>query len=148
MKKKILILAFAGILVGTFVPMLIFAQGAPDSCTIRINPNSVLGTGATCPAAGQTADYGKDFGTAANPVNGATCCLFSTILYATRWLSTFIGVVLVLLIIMGAFDIVTSGGDAEKIGKGRDYIIYALAGMAVALLAFGLPYIIKLIMGF
>jgi len=156
MKKKILTLALIGLLVGIFAPMLISAQGSPDSCNIRTDPTQVLqndlGTVDCMAAVGGypagTAGYSEDYDSGTGVVSGATCCLFSTLLYATRWMSMLLMVVVVLLIIMGAFNITTSGGDADKIGKGRDYIIYALVGLAVALLAFGLPYIIREIMGF
>lgn len=145
MKKIVITLA----LIGLIAPLVIFAQA--DSCTIRVNPNQILGgpTVANCPLAGAPADFGFDYAAAGSniPVSGATCCIFSSLLFAVRWITVFLAVVVVLLIVMGAFSIVTSAGDAEKLKKGRDYIIYALAGLAAALMAFALPYIIREIMG-
>ena len=144
MKKIVLSLALLSLLGGLVVaPAIVSAQGAPDSCTIRINPDQIL-SNTGCPAAGGTAIYGTTYG----DVSGATCCIFSTILYAVRWITMFLTVVVVLLIVMGAFSLVTSAGDAEKVKQGRDYVVYGLAGLAVALLAYALPYIIREIMGF
>lgn len=150
MKKIVLSLALLGLLSGLVVmPAMVSAQGAPDECTIKVDPSQMLNLGGTgCPSKGDTCNYADDFGTAPDQVSGATCCIFSTILYAVRWITMFLTVVVVLLIVMGAFSLVTSGGDAEKVKKGRDYIVYGLAGLAVSLLAFALPYIIREIMGF
>ncbi len=145
MKKIVLALA----LIGLVVPLIILAQ-APQQCTIRVNPDQVLGgTGvADCGAVGDVCEYAADKGVGDNTVSGATCCIFSSLLFAVRWISVFLAVVVTLLIVMGAFTITTSGGDAEKVKSGRDYIVYALVGLAAALLAFALPYIIREIMGF
>jgi len=144
MKRIVLSLVLLSLLGGFVVaPAMVSAQGAPDSCTIRIDPDQILDNDG-CPSAGGTATYGTDYG----DVSGATCCIFSTILYAVRWITMFLTVVVVLLIVMGAFSLVTSAGDAEKVKQGRDYVVYGLAGLAVALLAYALPYIIREIMGF
>lgn len=45
----------------------------------------------------------------------------------------------ILMILWSAFLFLTSGGDPAKITSARNYIIYALVGIAVALLAFALP---------
>ena len=41
-----------------------------------------------------------------------------------------------IMLIIGAFNWITSGGDKEKIGKARDRIINALIGLALLALAF------------
>lgn len=45
----------------------------------------------------------------------------------------------VLMILWSAFLFLTSGGDPTKVGSARSTIIFALIGVAVALLAFALP---------
>jgi len=50
-----------------------------------------------------------------------------------------VGVLLVLvMLIWGAFEWITSGGDKEAVGKARSKIINALIGMAVLAIAFAL----------
>jgi len=44
----------------------------------------------------------------------------------------------VFFIIVGGYYWVTAGGDAAKIGVARNYLIYALIGVAVAFMARGL----------
>ncbi len=140
MKKTLLVLALIGILI---VPMLALAQ-APQSCTVRnaSDVNNVLsGAGAACidGATNYDATYGG--------VNGAQCCLFSTILNVVNWLFMAIMIIVVILILLGAFTLITASGSEEGVKKGRNYIVFALVGVAVALLARALPYLIRSIMG-
>lgn len=54
----------------------------------------------------------------------------------------------VIMILWSAFLFLTSGGDPAKVTSARNYIIYALVGIAVALLAFALPtMVVKLFNG-
>lgn len=52
-----------------------------------------------------------------------------------RLLSFLVGVACVLMIIYGAFRIVTSGGNSDSVKSGRTTIIYALVGLVLVLLA-------------
>lgn len=45
----------------------------------------------------------------------------------------------VIMILSSAYNFTTAGGDEEKIKTARRQLIYALVGIAVALLAFTLP---------
>lgn len=49
-----------------------------------------------------------------------------------------LGVVAVIFIIVGAVNYVTSQGDAGKVKKARDTILYAVIGLIIALLAFAI----------
>ncbi|HCH34074.1 TPA: hypothetical protein DEW05_00885 [Candidatus Saccharibacteria bacterium] len=48
------------------------------------------------------------------------------------------GVAAVIAIIMGGFWYVTSNGDASKVQKGKNAIIYASIGLIVIMFAFGI----------
>ncbi len=74
-------------------------------------------------------------------------CLLNGIEVATNWTFIFLMVLVALFILWGAFNIVTAGGSPEKVGTGRSYIIYALVGLAVALLAKALPSIVQALLG-
>ena len=56
-------------------------------------------------------------------------------------------VVAPLMAIIGAFYLLTSGGDPKKIGIGKNIIIYTLIGLAIILLARGLIAMIESIIG-
>ena len=51
-----------------------------------------------------------------------------------------------IMILVGAFQFMTGGGDPEKISKARKTIMYAAIGFAVALIASGVSSIIKSIL--
>jgi len=63
------------------------------------------------------------------------------------WLTLAAGSVLVIAILVGAFMIMTSGGNTEQVTKGRKAITWALIGFAVILLAGGLGNIIAGFLG-
>ncbi len=49
----------------------------------------------------------------------------------------------VILVLIGAYYYVTAGGDAEKTKTARTYILYALVGVILALLARGIVALIR-----
>jgi len=51
-------------------------------------------------------------------------------------LIAFVAIISVIMVIWGGFKYATSGGDETKIKDARNYILYGVIGLAVALLAF------------
>lgn len=49
-----------------------------------------------------------------------------------------LGIIAVVMIIFGAFNYVTSNGDAGKVKTARDTILYACVGLLVAILAYAI----------
>ncbi|MCX6759214.1 MAG: hypothetical protein NT012_01470 [Candidatus Nealsonbacteria bacterium] len=64
-----------------------------------------------------------------------------------NWLITILLVVAALFIVLAAFTFVTAGGDPEKINTARNQVLYALIGVGVALLAWGLVALVQKIIG-
>jgi magnesium-transporting ATPase (P-type) len=52
-----------------------------------------------------------------------------------------------LVVVIGAFNILTSGGDPKKVETGKNIIVYALIGLIVVMLAKGIVAIIKNMLG-
>ncbi|HUC31617.1 MAG TPA: hypothetical protein VMR99_02950 [Candidatus Paceibacterota bacterium] len=48
-----------------------------------------------------------------------------------------------IMVLVGAFQLITSSGDPEKVSKGRKTILYAAVGFAIALVAGSITNIIK-----
>ena len=63
------------------------------------------------------------------------------------WMFTFLLVVAVIMIVASGFLFITAAGDAEKVKKARNLLIYALVGVAVALLANGLIALVRMVIG-
>lgn len=55
--------------------------------------------------------------------------------------------ILTLMILYGAFQILTAGGDPEKFKTGRKTILYAVIGYAILLVAGGVGFLIKELLG-
>lgn len=49
-----------------------------------------------------------------------------------------VGIIAVIMIIFGGFTFITSQGDAAKVAKGRNTLLYGVVGMVIALLAFAI----------
>lgn len=63
------------------------------------------------------------------------------------WVYTFFFVIAILLILFAAFTYLTSGGEAEKVTKAKNSLIYAAIAVAVALLALSFTTIVRSIVG-
>jgi len=61
------------------------------------------------------------------------------------WIFTIFLAVAVIFIILAAIKFLTSGGDPGKVQSARDSLLYALIGVAVALLAKGLVALVRVI---
>jgi hypothetical protein len=55
--------------------------------------------------------------------------------------------IVVIMVLIGAFQILTAGGSPERVTKGRNTIFYAVVGYAIVLVAQGLVFIIKEVLG-
>jgi hypothetical protein len=75
------------------------------------------------------------------------CCLVNTLYVVTTWLFAIIMVIVGIMIIIGAFSIITAGGSPEKVTSGRNLILYAVIGMVVAWFAKAIPGIAKMLIG-
>lgn len=62
-----------------------------------------------------------------------------------RWLMTIVFIVAAIFIVVAAYRFVTSGGDPMQVSSARQAILYALVGVAVALLAWGIVQVVKTI---
>jgi len=69
--------------------------------------------------------------------------VLSIIQRIANWIGGFLMALAVIMILVSAFYFLTAGGDPEKLKSGRNYLIYALVGVAVALVAFALPLVVR-----
>ena len=68
------------------------------------------------------------------------CAVFGWMFYALIAVS-------IVMVVLAGFNYVTSNGDPEKVGKATKMILYAVIGIAVALLAKGIPLIVANFIG-
>ena len=75
-------------------------------------------------------------------------CLLGSIGGVSRWVFIILMVVAPLMIIIGAYFIVTAGTDPEKVKTGKNYIIWAAVGLLVGLFSNSIPnFVASLITG-
>lgn len=60
-----------------------------------------------------------------------------------RWIYTIIFIVAVLFILLAAFHFITSKGDPETTKKAKSELLYAVVGIAVALLSYGVVTLVQ-----
>ena len=74
-------------------------------------------------------------------------CMIGTVHYITNWIFYLIMIVVMVMVLYGAFTFLTSSGDPTKTGKATKVITYAVIGMIIALLARAVPQAVKYITG-
>ncbi|MEK7510330.1 MAG: hypothetical protein AAB567_02080 [Patescibacteria group bacterium] len=65
----------------------------------------------------------------------------------TDWIFVVFLLTAVIFIILAAFQFLTGGGDPGKLAEARNKLIYAAVAIAVALMARGIPVVVKNIVG-
>jgi len=65
------------------------------------------------------------------------------VLTVIKWFYTIIFIVAIIFILWSAFDFITSKGDATKTKGARTKLMYAIVGIAVALLSYGIVSLIQ-----
>ncbi len=135
MKKTLVIVGLLAVLLS---PALAMATAVvptqSNNCRVWRNMSGVL---PECTATGNCSL------TSAEPC--AICCMLSLVFYVTDLLFIFVMALAVIFILLAAYNILSAAGDPAKVTTGRQMIIYAAIGVAVALVAKILPFAIKAI---
>ena len=139
--KKILsalvLISFLAVLLMPVATLAVVEMQEIGKCTLRHDFSTW--TKISCPASG---DCSFDSATYDCPM----CCLIDTIYTVTDWVFAGIVALVVIFVLIGAFNLLTAAGNPEKVKSGRDFIIFASVGMFVALLAKAIPAIVKAIL--
>lgn len=81
--------------------------------------------------------------TASAPViasKGALAAFLCNIINYFIWILIILSVIMVLV---AAFDYITAGDDTEKTTRGRKRLTYAAVGIAIAIIAYGIPLVVE-----
>lgn len=149
MNKKILVGLISG-LVLLALALPVFAQETvPEKCKMKV---TLTGSLASCPNKDTDSQFDKNYlndeeSTSADAISGAICCMFSAVYYAVNWIFTILMLVVLVLTMVGGFLIVTAGGNPDNVTKGKNFIMFAAMGLAVALLSRAVPILVKYITG-
>ncbi len=140
--KKILtlFLVLTLALIGTGAPMAAGAISPVEGCTIVRDFDYQLEDGNTWElSAGQSVDVEENEGA------GAVVCVINMINRVANFFFYLMIVLVVALVIMGAFFILTAGPREGHMEKGKKYITFAIIGILVAIFAYTVPFLISFI---
>jgi len=157
MKKILIGLIFAGLILGLMAPMAFAQFEKPNDCcalrhTIKIGNNSA--NDGSIVAAPTTQNPwcdldrdGRQDTISAHFDNWGMFCLLDSVMTITDWIFYILLLVSVVMIVIGAFSFMTAAGNPEKAGKAKSLIIYAVVGLVIALIAKMVPSIVRFIIG-
>jgi len=143
------------LLLGAFAALPAAAQSSPiESCTLTrdisisygtlavVDSGSVVGNtnAATVATSGGTAVTGTNED--ALVAEWGTVCLLNTINVVTDWIFIFLIAIAVVLIVIAGFMYLTSGGDSTRQGQAKGFIMGAVVGIVIALLARVVPAVV------
>jgi len=149
MKKIFFILVFTCLLGSLVLPMIVLADDTLQDCCklrkdIQIDADSCVKDSIVGPSGGSCT---------IGSINCTTekwglFCVLNTIYAVTDWAFLIIVAIVIILVILGALNIMTSAGSPEKVKAGRDQIMYAAIGMVIAIIARAVPSIVRAIVGY
>ena len=117
MNKKVLATIGLVVLIGLIGSTSVFAQYSP----------------------GQVPVLGQTPGSQTTTISGWVSILVTVV----QWIYTIIFIIAVLFILLAAFNFITSKGDPAKTTTAKKQLLYAVIGIAVALLSYGVVTLVQ-----
>ena len=89
-------------------------------------------------AGAQVDEINKGINAVSGSNSSATLKVDEIVLAVVNWLLFAVGVISVVMLIVGGIKYATSAGDSNKVTSAKNTIMYAIIGLAVAVLAFAI----------
>ena len=89
-------------------------------------------------AGAQVDEINKGINAVGGSSSSATLQVDEIVLAVVNWLLFAVGVISVIMLIVGGIKYATSAGDSNKVTSAKNTIMYAIIGLAVAVLAFAI----------
>ena len=89
-------------------------------------------------AGAQVDEINKGINAVGGSNRSATLKVDEIVLAVVNWLLFAVGVISVIMLIVGGIKYATSAGDSNKVTSAKNTIMYAIIGLAVAVLAFAI----------
>lgn len=151
MRKLITILTLVGIF--GMGGLALAQEKVPECCKLRmdfkdIDPNCTAGSWVGPASCGP--DPGDPCYCPSKVTTGITnswglCCLFNTVYTTANWIMALLITSSVLIGVWGGWNIVISGGDPQKVDKGKNWILFGIVGIIVGIVARSLPAFVRLL---
>lgn len=149
MQKSFKILTLLLLLAAFLMPTSVLAQGKiPNCCKVgrEVTFDGVIY------AKDSTVGWEDTCNLTNSPPNRKTkqwglICLLGTVYVIVDWVFVFLIAFVGVMIILGAFTLVTAAGEPDKVKKGKNYILYGAIGLIFGLLAKAIPPLIETLVG-
>lgn len=115
-----------GLVLGLVIAFSLICCGSLSTLAVSCPPGSVRGSAKTI----SECNIPKDA--------GSPDSLWKTVNNILNVAVGILGIVAVGMIILGGFYILSSSGDAAKVAKGKNTIMYGVIGLVIAILAFAI----------
>lgn len=73
--------------------------------------------------------------------------VYSFLCVIIDWIFWLLIIFSIIMFLVGGYRYLTSGGESERVGKANKTLMYAAIGVAVAIIAAGVPYLIASFLG-
>ncbi|HQO27730.1 MAG TPA: hypothetical protein PKX21_01570 [Candidatus Pacearchaeota archaeon] len=108
---------------------------ADDGCTLRAN----FSIGDQHFSIGDEIDDSQE--------DGSLICMIGSLYHALNWFFYILIMAVGIMILYGAFLIITSSGNPDRVGQGKRVIIFAIIGLVVGLMVRVIPSIVIYLSG-
>lgn len=108
---------------------------AGDGCTLRSN----FSIGDQHFSIGDEIDDSQE--------DGSLICMIGSLYHALNWFFYILIMAVGIMILYGAFLIITSSGNPDRVGQGKRVIIFAVIGLVVGLMVQVIPSIVIYLSG-
>lgn len=125
--KKILLGIVSAVVLGLGMMMPVIAENTNICDDATIDPE--LKEAAGCPDPSNPADRDKT--------------IFPTVMNLINVVLAVVGILAVIVIIYGGVSYVISTGEASKVAKAKNIVLYGVVGLVVALLAYSIVYFVS-----
>lgn len=107
---------------------------------LMVVPAAAVGSGLAAVSVGAQAssEINKGINAVGGGSNTASVDIQGTVLAVVNWLLFAVGVIAVVMLIWGGIKYAASSGDSNKVTSAKNTIMYAIIGLAVAVLAFAI----------
>ncbi len=128
-------------------PSAVLYKGESATVEMKGTPpiNNAPGNGNNCTGEGcgnvSNSDFDKNVGSLNNPINIDS--FPELVVFVLKGFFFLIGLMALLVIVIGGVRLVFSQGNQESITKGKQTIIWAIAGLVVALMAYSLVAVVQ-----
>ncbi len=134
MKKILPALILFTLVLSLVLPVVVLAQvSPPTTCKLVQNLTAI--------------DKACTKGASVSIEQLGACCAVNAIYRITDFIFIVLVAIAILFFLLGAYTLITAAGAPENVARGRNYILYAIVGLAFALLARAVPAIAKLLIG-